>query len=158
MVGGAGEGHNEQNCPVAFKPVDGEAGDDLGEQGGQDTGLAVDELVAGDQNNAAVDQGGHVAQTEDVGTLDVEILGDQHQTDADKADGNGQGGCKDQAVPQASHRLGRVDQLCEDLGGKVTVLVEHAHHGVEVGEYQKCENEPCEEHKNCNSPQLFRRK
>ena len=158
VVGGAGEGHNEQNCPVAFKPVNGEAGDDLGEQGGQDTGLAVDELVAGNQNNAAVDQGGHVAQTEDVGTLDVKILGDQHQTDADKANRKGQGGCKDQAVPQASHCLGRVDQLGEDLGGKVTVLVEHAHHGVEVGEYQKCENEPCEEHKNCNSPQLFRRK
>ena len=79
MIAGAAEGHDEQHGPVSGKPVPVHVGEDAGHKIGQNTGVAVNELITGDQCDASVNQRGQVAQAQNLGTFDINVLCDQYQ-------------------------------------------------------------------------------
>ena len=97
VVAGAGKGHGEEHRVEAGKPVGIEVRPGLLDGGGQDAVRGVEEQIPGDQGNAAVNHGGHIAQAEDLGALDVKILCQQHDGHThhvyrdDQADGQLQG-------------------------------------------------------------------
>ena len=78
MVGGTGEGHGEEHRVEAGKPVGIEVRKGVLHQTREHAVAGIEEHVAGDQGDAGVDHGGHIAHAQDLGALNVEILGEQH--------------------------------------------------------------------------------
>ena len=119
------------------------------------------ELVAGYQRDAAVDQRGHIAQAQNLGALDVKILGQQHQRDAHKAHGDGKRWAENERIAQRLHRALGLEQLHDGLYGEGAVGEEDGLEQVQVGQDETGQNEPGKEDEERNpaggQPDLFAR-
>ena len=139
VVGGTGERHGKQHRVEAGEPVPVEIREGVGQRGGQDAVGIVQEQVAGDQRHAGVDHGGHVAQAQDIGALDVEILRQQDDGHAHHIDGDDKADGQLQGVPNiAAHVAGEEElddrpRVClaggvfrgEDAGQRVQTRQQH---------------------------------
>ena len=90
MVAGTGERHGEEHGGKAREPLAVHAWEKPAEPGGEHAVGVIEELVAGDQGHAGIDQGGHVSQAQDFGTADIKVLREQHNADAHDIDGDHQ--------------------------------------------------------------------
>ena len=108
VVAGAGKGHGKEHRPEAGKPVFIHAGEELYQLGGDDAVAVIEEQIPGDQGHAGVDHGGHVAKSQNAGTLDVKILRQQHDGDAHDVHGD----------DQAHRQLQRVQHIAPHVSGE----------------------------------------
>ena len=86
MVARAGERHREEHRVEAGEPVDVDVRERVPELGGDDAVAGVQEHVTRDERDAGVDERRHIAETEDLCALDVKVLGQQHDGNADDVD------------------------------------------------------------------------
>ena len=108
MVAGAGEGHGKEHRPEAGKPVPIHIREHFHQLGGDDAVPVIQEQVARDQRHAGVDHGGHVTGPENIGTLDVKVLRQQHDGHAHHIDGD----------DEAHRKLQRVQDVLSHISGK----------------------------------------
>ena len=86
VVARAGERHREEHRIEAGEPVDVDVRERVLELRGDDAVAGVQEHVARDERDAGVDERRHIAETEDLCALDVKVLGQQHDGNADDVD------------------------------------------------------------------------
>ena len=149
VVGRAGEGHGEQHRVEAGEPAAVKAGDGVGQRRGQYTVGVVQEQVAGDQRHAGVDHGGHIAEAQDVGALDVEILRQQDDGHAHHIDGDHQAQRQLQGIPDVAAHVSGEEETDDRPGIRLPGGVfrgEDAGQRVQARQQHKPEKEVGEQH------------
>ena len=144
MVGGTGEGHGEQHRPEPGEPVLVEARDHIRQPGSQHPVGIIQEQVAGHQRHAGVDQRGHVAQPQYLRALDVEVLSQEHDTDAHEIHRDDQRNGQLQGVPYIAGHVARKEEA--DHGQRVGLAVctidgEDLRDGVQAGKQHEAEEQ-----------------
>ena len=107
-----------------------------------DSLVPVDELVPRRQHDAAVDERGGVAQEQDPGTADPEVVRHQHNEDAHHVHRDGQGHGQQEAVAQGLHGALGGEQFLRGPAGKAAVREERGDQDVHVGPHQERRDEP----------------
>ena len=127
MVAGAGEGHREQHRAEAGEPLPVHAREHARQPLGQHAVAVVEELIAGDQRHAGIDQRSHVAQAQYLRALDVEVFRQQHDGDAHHVDSDNQAHRQLQRVDHEAGHVAREKEAYDREGV-------HVPRGVPCGE------------------------
>ena len=149
VVGRTRKGHGEQHRVETGEPAAVKAGDGVSQRRGQDAVGVVQEQVAGDQRHAGVDHGGHIAQAQDVGALDVEILRQQHDGHTYYVDGDDQADGQLQGVPHVAAHVAGEEEPDDSPGVRLTGGVlggEDAGQRVQTRHQHKAEEKIGEQH------------
>ena len=95
----------------------------MGEPCGHHSVGVVKELVAGNQRDTRIDERGHVAHSEDGCTLDVEVLGEEHDAYPDDVDREDETHCELEGVPHEQRHSSRPEEAyyCEGVNVSLSV-------------------------------------
>ena len=119
MVTGTCEGHREPHSVKAGEPVHREIRECIGQRRRDDTVGVVQEKVTCYQCNTAVDQGRHIAETQDLRALDVEILCQEDNRHTDNVYGYDKADCQFQGVPDIFTHVSRKEET--DNGPRISL-------------------------------------
>ena len=160
VVAGAGKGHCEEHRAKAREPVLVHAGESVHERVGQDAVRCVEEQIARDKGDAAVDKRRHIAKAQDARALDVEVLRQQDDGNADDVHRHDKAERKLQRVPDIFAHVAREEEADDRkrvaLTGGVRG-VEDAHERVEAGQQHEAEEQIDEQPEPDYTEHKFRR-
>ena len=160
VVTGAGEGHCKQHRAKAREPVLVHAGESVHERVGQDAVRRIEEQIARDKGNAAVDKRRHIAKAQDTRALDVEVLRQQDDGNTDDVHRHDKAERKLQRVPDVFAHVAREEEADDRkrvaLTGGVRG-VEDAHERVEAGQQHEAEEQIDEQPEPYYTEHKFRR-
>ena len=148
MVAGAGKGHSEQHRIKAGEPVLVHVREHAAQPCGQNTVAVIQEQVTGHQCHAGVNQGGHVADAENLRTLDVKVFRQQHNADANNVHRNHQAHSQLQGIHHVAGHVAGKEEANHCPGVNVAIGVLHGEHlgnGVQAGQKHETKEEIHEE-------------